>query len=133
MSDHTAEAGVPPVRASDAERDQAVEALHAAYTEGRLTRDELDERVTVAYAAKTRADLRDVLGDLPGALSGPPATDGGRPATGLPVLYPDAGPRINWCLLVCLLIACPPAGIAYLILASRRQPPPPAITRGANQ
>jgi hypothetical protein len=131
MSENPAEAGVPPVRASDAERDHAAEALRVAYAEGRVTSDELDERVTVAYAAKTRADLRDLLSDLPGALSAPVAGDW-PPAAGLPVLWPDAipgtGTQINWCLLVCLLCAFPPAGIVYLVLACRRQPRPPAVT-----
>ena len=30
--------------------------------------------------------------------------------------------RLNVCLLLCLLCVCPPAGIAYWILAVRRQP-----------
>ena len=67
--DHT-QAGAPTVRASDAERDQAAEILRAGYAEGRLDRDELDERLAAAYAAKTRADLRELTSDLPGAHGG---------------------------------------------------------------
>jgi uncharacterized membrane protein len=55
MSQTQAISGVPPVRASDAERDQAVEILRTGYAEGRLSRAELDERLTAAYAAKTCA------------------------------------------------------------------------------
>lgn len=115
-----------PVRASDAEREQAAEVLRAAYAEGRLTRAEFDERLAGAYAAKTRAHLRDLTGDLPAPLSISPA--GHRPASAsLPVLYADGepGPGVHpdLCLLLCLLFAFPPAGIAYWILTSRRRPP----------
>jgi hypothetical protein len=55
-----------PVRASDAEREQAAELLRAGYGDGRLTLDELDERLAAGYAAKTRADLRSLTSDLPG-------------------------------------------------------------------
>lgn len=119
--DHT-QAGAPPVRASDAERDQAAEILRAGYAEGRLGRDELDERIGVAYAAKTRADLRDLTSDLPGAVSVPVTP--GRPAPApLPGLDPGLGTGMgpNWCLLLCLLCAFPPAGIVYWILTARRQ------------
>jgi hypothetical protein len=111
-----------PVRASDAEREQAAELLRAAYTDGRLTRDELDERLAAGYAAKTRADLRSLTSDLPGAAAAVVTGDGPPPA-GLPVLgqEPGAGMRPDWCLLLCLLVAFPPAGIAYWILTARRQ------------
>jgi hypothetical protein len=61
--------GAPPVRASDAERDQAAEILRAGYAEGRLSSAELDERLTAAYTVKTRADLHALTSDLPGAVS----------------------------------------------------------------
>jgi hypothetical protein len=111
---HT-EPGAPLVRASDAERDQAAELLRAAFAEGRLTRAELDERLAVAYAAKTRADLSDLTGDLPGAVTAE-ATAAGRPlAADLPAVNRGTGAsvHVNLCLLLCLLFAFPPAGIAY--------------------
>ena len=57
MSHMHDEAGAPPVRASDAERDDAAEALRAAFAEGRLAGAELTKRLAAAYAAETRADL----------------------------------------------------------------------------
>lgn len=54
-----------PIRASDADRDVVVEALREAYTEGRLTRDEFDERMSAAYASKTWGQLRELTVDLP--------------------------------------------------------------------
>lgn len=125
MNQTPAISGAPPVRASDAERDQAAEILHAGYADGRLSRAELDERLTAAHAAKTRADLHDLTSDLPGAVAAPATRD--RPAApALPVADPESGTgmQLNVCLLLCLLLACPPAGIAYWILTARRQPQP---------
>ncbi len=123
MSQTLTTSGVPPVRASDAERDQAAEILRAGYAEGRLSRAELDERLAVAYAAKTRADLRGLTSDLPGTTSAPAARD--REATAaLPLADPESGTGLgpDRCLLLCLLFAFPPAGIVYWILTARRQP-----------
>jgi hypothetical protein len=53
------------IRASDADREVVVGALRDAYTAGRLTLDEFDERVTAAYAGKTWGDLRGLTVDLP--------------------------------------------------------------------
>jgi hypothetical protein len=54
-----------PIRASDKERDSVVDVLRDAYTDGRLTLDEFEERMAAAYAAKTWTDLRQLTGDLP--------------------------------------------------------------------
>jgi uncharacterized protein DUF1707 len=54
------------LRVSDADREQAAEVLRTAAGDGRLTLDELDERLAAAYAAKTYADLEPVTSDLPG-------------------------------------------------------------------
>lgn len=54
------------MRVSDADRDRAADVLREATSQGRLTFDELDERLTQAYAAKTYADLDEVTRDLPG-------------------------------------------------------------------
>jgi hypothetical protein len=52
--------------AGDADRERAVDVLKDAFTEGRLTRDEYDERLGRAYAARTHQDLALLTGDLPG-------------------------------------------------------------------
>ena len=54
-------------RASDAERDRVVSDLRAHAAEGRLSVDELDERIATALSAKTRAELAQLLNDLPRA------------------------------------------------------------------
>ena len=53
------------IRISDADREHVVEQLREHYAEGRLTSDELDERVTATLSAKTYGDLRAVMTDLP--------------------------------------------------------------------
>jgi len=54
-----------PIRASDQERQSVVDVLRDAFTDGRLTLDEFEERMAAAYAAKTWTDLRHLTGDLP--------------------------------------------------------------------
>jgi hypothetical protein len=61
----------PAIRASDKERDAAVERLQVAFAEGRIDDREFDERMRSALTARTRADLDRLLTDLPrpGALA----------------------------------------------------------------
>lgn len=54
-----------PVRASNAEREDAVARLHHALSEGRLDLAETEERVAAAYAALYHTDLLPLLADLP--------------------------------------------------------------------
>jgi hypothetical protein len=56
------------VRASDAERDSVAERLTLALTQGRLTVDEYEARVTAVYASRTRGELVALTRDLPGSL-----------------------------------------------------------------
>jgi hypothetical protein len=89
------------VRASDAEREETVALLQRGFADGRLTRGELEERAGAAYAARTRARLRDLTADLPDAGQQPP-----RQAM-----------IVDTRLLIILLCACPPAGAAYWLLS----------------
>ncbi len=54
-----------PILASDKERDSVVDVLRDAYTDGRLTLEEFEERTAAAYAARTWDHLRELTGDLP--------------------------------------------------------------------
>jgi hypothetical protein len=78
------------LRCSDADREVVAEALRQAAGDGRLTLDELDERLEATYTARTYRDLEPVVSDLPGArLPGPRAAAPSvpqtpDPATGLP-------------------------------------------------
>jgi DNA-binding PadR family transcriptional regulator len=51
--------------ASDADRERVVASLRDHFAEGRLTRAELDERLTVALSARMASDLRRLVADLP--------------------------------------------------------------------
>jgi hypothetical protein len=53
------------LRASDADRERVAEKLREAAGDGRLTMDELDERLDAVYAAKTYAELVPITHDLP--------------------------------------------------------------------
>ena len=68
------------VRVGDADREAVAAQLREHYADGRLTLEELNERLDQAFAAKTKADLNTVMRDLPQAT---------RPGTGLP--YAGAG------------------------------------------
>jgi hypothetical protein len=57
------------IKASDTERRQTVATLQAACVEGRLTLDEYGHRVEAALAARTRAQLGQLLADLPPDIS----------------------------------------------------------------
>ncbi|GAA2871832.1 DUF1707 domain-containing protein [Streptosporangium fragile] len=53
------------LRVGDAEREVAMAALREHYAQGRLTREELDERLGLALSARTGRDLARVGADLP--------------------------------------------------------------------
>lgn len=54
------------MRAAATDRDRAIDVLKAAYGDGRLTGEELEDRSAQALAAQTYADLAAVVDDLPG-------------------------------------------------------------------
>jgi hypothetical protein len=102
MTDTPAPRADPPIRASDAERDQTQALLRRHFADGRLTFAELEERVAGACEATTRAQLRALTADLPDFRA--PMT---RPA------------GTDWRILCVLLCICPPAGLAYWLLTRR--------------
>ncbi|MER6571101.1 DUF1707 domain-containing protein [Streptomyces sp. NPDC001093] len=55
------------LRASHADRDRAVDVLTGAAGDGRITAEELDERVTAALSARTLGELAALTADLPDA------------------------------------------------------------------
>ncbi|TDB99162.1 DUF1707 and DUF2154 domain-containing protein [Actinomadura sp. 7K534] len=76
------------MRAGDADRDRVAQVLRDAAGDGRLTLEELDERLDAVYAAKTYADLEPLTRDLPAPGAAPaPAPSGAaawRPLPGAP-------------------------------------------------
>jgi Domain of unknown function (DUF1707) len=53
------------LRIGDAEREAAVSVLGDHYAAGRITQAEFDQRTSLAYAARTNADLWPLFRDLP--------------------------------------------------------------------
>lgn len=56
---------LPHLRVSDQQREQAAQELREHFAAGRLSEEELSERVQQAYAARTEQQLRELLADLP--------------------------------------------------------------------
>jgi hypothetical protein len=78
------------LRASDADRERIADVLRQAAGDGRLTMEELDERLDAVYTAKTYAELEPITKDLPAsghvpapspARAGDFARVGGEPST----------------------------------------------------
>ena len=86
---------VPELRASDADRERAADTLRRAAGVGRLTMDELDERLNAAYDARTRAELERLVADVV-------AEDEQEPAHRIPVRLGEGGAR--W--LVAIMGGC---------------------------
>ena len=55
------------MRVSDAEREAAAAELREHFASGRLDQEELDERLSAIFAARTRGDLNALFADLPSA------------------------------------------------------------------
>jgi hypothetical protein len=69
------------LRASDADREQVIDVLKAAFTQGRLAKDEFDRRVAQALASRTYADLDALTTDLPAGPAAVQPPSGPAPAT----------------------------------------------------
>jgi hypothetical protein len=96
------------VRISDADRERATGRLRDHFAEGRLTPEELDERVTAALNARTAGDLRRVMADLPEPSPVPgqgwPLPPAAAPQPGLGRRSPVLLPLVTLALLAVLLI-----------------------------
>ncbi|WP_030241953.1 DUF1707 SHOCT-like domain-containing protein [Streptomyces sp. NRRL S-350] len=62
---HPDRSSQPGMRASHVDRDRVAELLRVAAGDGRLTADELDERLEAALSARTVGELADLTVDLP--------------------------------------------------------------------
>jgi hypothetical protein len=74
------------LRASHDDRDRVVELLRVSAGDGRLTAEELDERVGAALTARTYGELAALISDLPAA----PGS-----AVGVPAAKPKDEVRID--------------------------------------
>ena len=74
--------GPPGMRASAADRDRVTDVLKGAFGEGRLSKDEFDERCTQVMDARTYGELAPIIADLPSGVGFGP----------LPMPYPPYPP-----------------------------------------
>jgi Domain of unknown function (DUF1707) len=82
------------LRIGDAERDAAMAQLREHFVAGRLTFDELSERIDAALTAKTQRQIDHLMADLPR----PPRVHRAEPATPAPA--PDAGRFLVFAMLL---------------------------------
>lgn len=120
-------AGGGRLRASDADREQMIDVLKAAFVQARLTKEEFDARVGQAFVSRTYAELIAVIAGIPATpIGAQPLRDAVRAGTRHPV-NPDlkgdvrvlvmAGPiaAVSW--LAVVLVADNPAGVLLTLLA----------------
>jgi Domain of unknown function (DUF1707) len=105
------------IRVSDADRERVTARLRDHYAEGRLSSDELDERVTAALNAKTFGDLRRITADLPEAAMEPGQAPQSPPWSTRPRLILWRGPRLLPLALILLIAAVAIPGASWLFFA----------------
>ena len=102
--------------ASDSDREDVAERLRAASGEGRLLAEELEQRLELAFHARTYGELDALVVDLPAAPAPLPA----RRRLGLPVL---AGATLALGILLSALAATATTGFARAHSAVAGGPP----------
>jgi DUF1707 SHOCT-like domain len=123
-------AGVHPSwLAGSADRERTVGVLRAGFAEGRLSQDELNDRVARAYAARTYGDLWALTADLPaGPLPYPSALPALPYPQANPAVPPSAEPVSNWhsaaALVITALVIFTLAALVTAIATAHAQPMP---------
>ncbi len=128
------------LRASDADREQVIAALKAAFVQGRLTEDELCARVDRVYASQTYAELAEVIADIPTAFTGARSPRAPWRATKIAwwfeyavflpgivaVLLLPGGPRTTvWTLIILAAVVYPVfwiLGVLIMVVSRRAKP-----------
>jgi hypothetical protein len=98
------------IRASDADRDRVTARLQEHFAAGRLTREELDERITAVLHAKTFGELRPPLADLPEPVPAPRAAAAQRAGQPWPARRHHHGLAPLFLLLLVAAVVLSPAG-----------------------
>jgi hypothetical protein len=91
----------PSWLAATADRERTVGVIRAGFAEGRLTQDELDERVAQAYTARTYGELWALTADLP---AGPLPVAAFGPYPQGTIMPTDAAAATSWQSAAALLI-----------------------------
>src|SRR3954451_2901948 len=98
----------PALRASDAEREHHAVLLREHAAQGRLTVEELEQRLDRAYAAATRGELATLVVDLP-------APERPRPPRRRPAVRPELVPYLAVNLVLIAIWAATGAGYFWPI------------------
>ena len=93
------------IRASDADRDHVTVRLREHFAAGRLTADELDERISAALKAKTHGELRPLMADLPEPVPTAPRSIQRPHPAAPPWVVRRRGPRFPPVIVLVLLAA----------------------------
>jgi len=104
----------PAMLAGNADRERAISVLKAGFAEGRITQAEHDERVSLACAARTYAELAPLVSDLP---AGPTGSVMHYPTAGYPPPRQPVSPVINSLAvasLICGLAEVPSLGLSAI-------------------
>ena len=96
------------LRASYADREQAIDALKAAFVQGRLTKDEFDLRIGTALMSRTCADLACLTADIPASPAARPPRPAREPAR-KPARHSN-GRKAVAAAVACVLVAAPTMG-----------------------
>ncbi len=94
-------AGHGRMRAGHADREQVITELKAAFVQGRLDQDELEERAGRAVASRTYGELAALTADIPAAAETPAPARAGTPGRTLA----KAARRAGACLLAAVALA----------------------------
>jgi hypothetical protein len=106
-------AGRGHMRAAHADRERAIEALKAAFAQGRLDTDELDDRVGRAFASRTYAELAALTADIPASQASANQTSASQASASQAVTGPPGSPartlatgarRAGLCILFALAL-----------------------------
>jgi DUF1707 SHOCT-like domain len=98
------------LRASDADREQVIDALKAAFVQGHLSKDALEVRVGLALASRTYAELTAITAEIPAVQIRTPLPPS-KPA------WADTGKRVDKKVAAwgaCGIILPPALGAAFL-------------------
>jgi hypothetical protein len=95
------------LRASDADREQVIGVLKAAFVQGRLTKAELDARVGQTFASRTYGELAALTADLPAGLA---RTQPGRQPAGA-----KTRPPASVAVILCPVAIFASAGLVHAV------------------
>jgi hypothetical protein len=105
------------IRVSDADREHVADRLREHFAQGRLSHEELDERISATLSAKTYGDLRRVMADLPEPSLVPRQANWYAAGAERPRVVVRRGPRILPLAFIALIAALAIPGAGWVFFA----------------